>query len=156
MPLVLTSFYGAAQWGPTSLPWAERPRSGHESGSIWSVGPKWWRSILTLYSQIMLLASFHGTLRALIACQQEFAGIGSSECPISEPGTVFLLHARPPGLHFSSYKLYTFDDVQIICAAECENRYLLLLIDQPRYCDGQAAHTSIYIYRLDTTIPPSK
>ena len=47
VPLVLTSFYGAARRGPISLPWAERPRSGRESGSIWSVGPKWWRSILT-------------------------------------------------------------------------------------------------------------
>ena len=40
MPLTPTSsFYMcAARRGPTRLPWAERPRSGRESGSIWSVG----------------------------------------------------------------------------------------------------------------------
>jgi len=49
LPLTpIFSFYMcAARRGPTSLPQAGRPRSGHESMPVWSVGPKRWRSTLT-------------------------------------------------------------------------------------------------------------
>ena len=48
-----SSFYMcAARRGPTSLPRAGRPRSGRESRPVWSVGPKRWRSTLTLATHI--------------------------------------------------------------------------------------------------------